>query len=102
MSSANSTTGPASTNQNVFNNLFGQKTCIPFGYVFGMFVALAAVATVLFVLLAYVKTDKYFEGWVANPNSRLGLKALIFFILMIFIVWAFYVWFNANPACTDK
>jgi len=99
---AATTTGQTRTDQSVFNMLFGNHTCVSAGVTFGMFVAFALVATVLFVLLAYVPADKYLEGYVKNPNSRLALKAVIFFLLMLLIVWLFNMWFSTHPTCTEK
>ena len=98
----NGTTPPTQSDKNIFNMLFGPKTCVDYWANFWMYIAFAAVAAILFVIIAYVPMDRYMEGYIKNPNARLGVKALLFFFLMWLLVWLFAMWFQTHPTCTEK
>ncbi len=97
------TTGPTATDRNVFDMLFGPKTCAPRGHIVGMYIAFAVVATAAFLLLAYIPMGgRALTGKMNNPNAVLGFKALIFFFVAWLLVWLFQYWFRSHPMCDEK
>ena len=91
---------PTQTDQNVFNMLFGPKTCVSYWSNFWMYILFAVILAVIFAILAYVPFNKVMVGM--EPNSRLAAKAILFFFIAWLLVWLFGMWFQNHPTCTEK
>jgi hypothetical protein len=95
-------TGLTQADQNVFGMIFGKQTCVNPWANFGMYIAFAVILALVFALMAYVPVDKYMEGYIKNPNGRLGAKVLVFFLIAWLLVWLFGMWFQTHPSCSEK
>jgi len=100
MSTANPNPTPDQVGNNVMNAIFGTPTCVNRWANFGMYILFAAVAAVIFALLAFVPLNRY--SYFKNPNAHLGAKSVLFFFIIWLLIWLFAMWFQKHPACDEK
>lgn len=90
---------PTDKDKNVLGLIFGDRNCNdnPFVKIIWYF-AFALIAAIVFWILATPTVTNYINGYV-SVKYNLGLRVILFFIIILLLDWLFTMWRQSNPIC---
>lgn len=90
---------PTDKDKNVLGLIFGDRNCNDNPFVkFLWYFAFAIVATIIFWVLATPVVTSYINGYVSTKYN-LGVRILLFFIIILLLDWLFTSWRESHPLC---
>lgn len=90
---------PTDKDKNVLGLIFGDRNCVDDPITkFIWFFAFAIIATIIFWALSTPTASNYINGYVSNKYN-LGIKVILFFIIILLLDWLFTTWRESHPVC---
>lgn len=86
---------PTDKDKNVLGLIFGDRKCVDDPITkFIWYFAFAIIATIIFWVLATSSVTKYI-----NSKYNMGVRVLLFFIIILLLTWLFDSWKETHPVC---